>query len=121
MHVDDWFQMVYHHLGILLQQFLLLDIVCCLNNLSMQLANMSYNILLGDASGTHLGCSSSLEALEHDISHPLAGQHIPAHHCRLCGGAEQALGGYADCDGGQAALVEGYLLGYHTPEGVDDG
>lgn len=71
--------------------------------------------------GTHLRRSSSFEALEHDISHPLTGQHIPPHHRCLCGGAEQALGGYAHCDGGQAALVEGYLLGYHAPEGVDDG
>lgn len=71
--------------------------------------------------GTDLRCSSSLEALEHHISHPLTGQHIPPHHCRLCEGAQQALGGYAHGDGGQAALVEGYLLGYHAPEGVDDG
>ena len=69
----------------------------------------------------YLRRSSSLEALEHNICHSLAGQHIPANHSRLFGGAEEALGGYAHCDGGQAALVEGYLLGYHASQGVDDG
>ena len=69
----------------------------------------------------YLRCRSSLEALEHNISHSLAGQHIPTNHSCLLGGAEQALGGYAHCDRGQAALIEGYLLGYHASQGVDDG
>lgn len=79
------------------------------------------HVLLNTGQGANLRCSSGLEALEHNISHSLAGQHIPANHSCLSGGAEEALGGYAHCDGGQAALVEGYLLRYHAPEGVDDG
>ena len=69
----------------------------------------------------HLRGSSRLEAFEDDVSDPLAGEHVAPHHCSLRGGAEQAVGGDPDRQRGQAALVQGDVLGHHAPHGIDDG